>query len=197
MNARNILLALLALALAGCMTPIVLNDASKWTIELSSSEVSPSGSCRIYDDLHRLMLDGTLASGKMDGTWTSTGSDGTRLAMWSYRQGVRQGAIQMWYGALRYPEASGHLKLEGTFADGVYDGTVTRYYPSGTKQSVRVYERGILKSSQYWSPGGAEASPSTAAREADFEHKQDMAYLSMLEDMVARSLAQAQREVVK
>src|SRR2546426_12839446 len=71
MNSRNFSLALLALTLAGCVTPTVLNDASKWTIELASSEPSPSGPCRIYDDLHRLMLDGTLASGKMDGTWTS------------------------------------------------------------------------------------------------------------------------------
>ena len=94
------------------------------------------------------MLDGTLASGRMDSTWTSTGSDGTRLATWSYRQGVRHGAVQMWSGALRYPGAGGHLKLEGTFADGVYDGTVTRYYSSGTKQCVRVYERGVLKSTQ-------------------------------------------------
>src|SRR2546426_970711 len=129
MNGRNLSLALFALTLAGCVTPTVLNDANKWTIELASDEASPSGPCRIYDDLHRLMLDGTLASGKMDGSWTSTGSDGTRLATWSYRQGVRHGAVQMWYGALRYPGAGGHLKLEGTFADGEYDGTVTRYYP--------------------------------------------------------------------
>ena len=36
-----------------------------------------------------------------------------------------------------------------------------------------------------------------AAKEAEFEHKQDMAYLSTLEDMVARSLAQADREAKK
>jgi hypothetical protein len=197
MNARNFSLALLAFALAGCMTPTVLNDASKWTIELVSSDSSPSGACRIYDDMHRLMLDGTLASGKMDGTWTSTGSDGTRLARWSYRQGVRHGPVTMWYGALRYPQAGGHLKLEGAFSDGEYDGTVTRFDPSGTRQSVRVYEHGVLKSSQCWSPSGSEASPAAAAREADFEHKQDMAYLSTLEDMVTRSLAQARREVTK
>jgi antitoxin component YwqK of YwqJK toxin-antitoxin module len=143
------------------------------------------------------MLDGMLASGKMDGTWTSTGSDGTRLATWSYRQGVRHGPVKMWFGALRYPEAGGRLKLEGAFAEGSYDGTATRYYPSGTKQTIRVYDRGVLKSSQYWSPGGSEATPATAAREADSEHKQDMAYLSTLEDMVTRSLAQARREVRK
>jgi hypothetical protein len=177
------------------MTPTALNDARKWTIEVASAESLPSGPCRIYDDLHRLMLDGTLASGKMDGTWTSTASDGTRLAAWSYRQGVRHGPVKMWYGALRYPEGGGHLKLEGTFAEGEYDGTVTRYYPSGTRQSVRVYERGVLRSSQHWSPGGSEAFPATATREADFEHQQDMGYLSALEDMVARSLAQARREV--
>jgi len=197
MIARDFILALLALTLVGCRTVSVSSDASKWTIELASSEPSPSGPCRIYDDLHRLMLDGSLLSGKMDSTWTSTGSDGTRLATWSYREGVRHGPVKMWYGALRYPEAGGHLKLEGTFVDGGYDGTVTRFYPSGTRQSLRVYEHGVLRRSQFWSPGGSDASPAAAAKEAEFEHKQDMAYLSTLEDVVARSLAQARREVKK
>jgi hypothetical protein len=120
-----------------------------------------------------------------------------RLATLLYRQGVRHGPVKMWYGALRYLEAGGHLKLEGAFSEGDYDGTVTRYHPSGTRQSVRVYAHGVLMNSQYWSPSGAEASPAAAAREADFEHKQDMAYLSNLEDMVTRSLAQARREVTK
>ena len=197
MNARNYSLTLLALTLIGCVTPIVQNDASKWTIELASFEPSQSGPCRIYDAQHRLMLEGTLASGKMDGSWTSTGSDGTRLATWSYRQGVRHGPVRMWYGALRYPDAGGHLKLEGTFADGEYDGMVTRYYPFGARQSVRMYERGVLKGSQYWSPGGSEASAGSARAEADAEHKSDIAYLATLEDMVTRSLSQAHREVRK
>jgi hypothetical protein len=197
-NQRALLaMALLALTLAGCRAPTVLKDASKWTIELATSESSPTGPCHIYDDLHRLMLEGTLTSGKMDNTWISTGSDGTRLAVWSYRQGVRHGPVQMWYSAFRYPEAKGRLKLEGAFADGQYDGTVMRFYPSGARQSARVYERGVLKNSQYWSPGGSEESTASAEAEANFEHQADMSYLGTLEDMVTRSLAQARREVKK
>lgn len=186
---------IVAIALTGCVTPVVLNDASKWTIELTSSEAPPTGPCRIYDDQHRLMLDGTLTSGKMDGTWTSTGSGGVHLATWSYRHGVRSGPVSMWYGPLAYPGAGGHLKLEGTFVDGSYHGVVTRFYPSGTRQCVRIYEHGVLKSCQYWWAGGSEASPSTAIRKAKFEHKQDMMYLSALEDCVTRSLREARREV--
>ncbi len=195
MNARNFSLALLALTLAGCKNQTVLNDASKWTIELESSGSPPSGACRIYDDLHRLMLEGTLTSGKMDGTWISTGSDGTQLAVWSYRRGVRHGPVRMWYSALDDPEASGHFKLEGTFADGQYDGTVTRSYPSGANQSVRVYERKALKSAQYWSPNGVEKPAADAMAEAASELKADLTYLATLEDMVRRALAQAQRKV--
>jgi hypothetical protein len=197
MNARNLSFTVLALTFAGCVAPPVLNDASKWTIEVTSSESLPSGPCRIYDDLHRLMLEGMLAAGKMDGTWTSWGSDATRLAVWSYCKGLRYGPVQMWYGALRYPEARGRLKLEGTFANGEYDGAVTRFYPSGKRQSVRVYEHGLLKSSKYWSPDGSEASAASAKAEADFEHEADMSYLSTLEGMVACSLTQARREVRK
>ena len=112
-------------------------------------------------------------------------------------RGARHGLVKMWYGGLRYPEARGHLKLEGAFSNGDYDGAVTRYHPSGARQSVRVYEHGVLKNCQYWSPSGAESSPAVAAKESDFEHKQDMAYFNNLEDMVARSLAQARREVTK
>jgi len=141
------------------------------------------------------MLEGTLASGKMDGTWTSTGSDGAQLAVWSYRLGVRHGPVRMWYSALDDPEASGHFKLEGTFANGQYDGMVTRYYPFGARQSVRVYERKALKSAQYWSPDGVEKPVESAMGEAAFELKADLSYLATLEDMVRGALAQAQRKV--
>ena len=67
-------------------------------MELSSSESLPNGPCRIYDDIRRLILEGALVSGKTDGTWTPIGSNGDRLAVWSYRQSVRNGAVQMWYG---------------------------------------------------------------------------------------------------
>ncbi len=187
--------AVLAFTLVGCRTVSVSSDASKWTIELASSEPLPSGPCRIYDDEDRLMLEGTLASGKMVGTWTSFGSNGDRLAVWSYRDGVRSGPVQMWYGPLAYPKARGRRKLDGAFLDGDYEGTVTRYYPSGARQSVRVYERKVLTSTRYWSPDGVEKSGASAAAEAASELKADMTYLATLEDMVARSLAQARRKV--
>ena len=187
--------ALLALSLAGCLTPPGLNDASKWTIELASSESSPSGACRIYDESHRLTLQGALISGKMDGTWTLFGSDGTRTMVWSYRQGVHNGPVQMWFGAFSYPEARGRLKLEGSFTNGEYDGTLTRYYPSGARQSVCVYVHGVLKTSQSFSPSGEEAPAASASKQAAWELDRDRIYLSLIEDAVARALAQAHREV--
>src|SRR2546425_7737039 len=111
MIARDFILALLTLTFVGCSTISVSSDASKWTIELSSSESLPSGPCRIYDEEDRVMLEGTLTSGKMDGTWTSFGSNGDRLAVWSYREGVRSGPVQMWYGPLAYPKGRGCRKL--------------------------------------------------------------------------------------
>jgi hypothetical protein len=199
MKTLNITLVLLALTLAGCTTFTVLNDASNWTIELASSEPSPSGSCKVYDDLGRLMLEGMLSAGKMDGTWTSFSSQGVRLPLlrWAYRDGARNGPVQMWYGPLAYPEASGHLNTEGTFLDGVYDGTVTTYYPSGTKISVRIYDHGTLKSCQYWSPEGVEHSSAEAVAEANRETQSDLRYITSEEDSVTRALAQAHRRIQK
>ncbi len=195
MITRILTLVFLALALAGCTTIAAPNDASKWTIELASQDALPSGSCRIYDEKNRLMLEGILASGKMDGTWTQWGSQGDRYAVWSYRQGVRNGPVQMWYTPFTSTDARGRLKLEGKFLDGDYEGTVTRYYPSGAQQSVRVYEHGVLKSSRYWSSDGTEKSAAAAKANAEFELKADLKYLAALEDMVARSLAQAHRKI--
>lgn len=199
MRPRNPILFLLVLALAGCTTVTVLNDASKWTIDLASSEPTPSGPCRIYDDLGRLMLTGTLSDGKMDGTWTSFSSQGARLPLlkWSYRNSLRNGLVQMWYGPLAYPEASGHLNTEGTFLDGAYDGTVTAYYPSGAKKSMRMYDRGTLKNCRYWSPEGVEHSATEAVAEANRETKADLDYIASEEDGVTRALAQAHRKIAQ
>jgi hypothetical protein len=140
------------------------------------------------------MLAGTLATGKMDGAWTSFGSNGDRLAVLSYHQGVRNGPIEMWYGAFAFPVAAGHRKLTGAFVDGDYEGTVTRYYPTGARQSERGYEHKTLKSARLWLPDGTEQPGAAAMAEADADHKADMTYLAKLEDMVTQALAHAQRK---
>jgi len=173
----------------------VTTDSSNWTIELASSNSPPSGPCKIYDRQQRLMLEGMLASGKMDGTWTSFGSNGDRLAVLSYHQGIRNGPVEMWYGAFAFPEAAGHRKLDGTFVDGDYEGTVTRYYPSGARQGERVYEHKALKGARFWLPNGTAKPVAAAMSEAESDHKADMTYLAKLEDMVAQSLAHAQRKI--
>jgi hypothetical protein len=175
--------------------PDAATESRHWTIELASSNTPPSGPCKIYDRQQKLMLGGTLASGKMDGTWTSFGSDGTRLAVWSYHQGVKNGPVELWYGAFGYPEAAGRRQLEGTFADGDFDGTVTCYYPSGARECMRTYEHKMLKSARYWSSNGAEQPAAAALAEANSEHKVDMAYLAKLEEITAQALAQAQRKI--
>src|ERR1017187_3441107 len=173
----------------------VTTDSSNWTIELASSNSPPSGPCKIYDRQQRLMLEGTLSSGKMEGTWTSFGSNGDRLAVLSYHQGIRNGPVEMWYGAFAFPKAAGHRKLDGTFVDGDYEGTVTRYYPSGARQSERVYEHKALKGARFWLPNGTAKPVAAAMSEAESDHKADMTYLAKLEDMVAQSLAHAQRKI--
>jgi len=101
----------------------------------------------------------------------------------------------MWYGPFAYPEARDRRKLEGAFLDGDYEGTVTRYYPSGARESLRVYEHKVLTRAQYWSPDGVEKSAASAQARAVSELKADLIYLATLEDMVARSLNQAHRKI--
>jgi hypothetical protein len=195
-NARYFTSVLLALLFAGCAPFTVQDDVSKRTVELTSSEPSPSGHCRIYDELGRLMLEGTLSSGKMDGTWTSFSSQSKLpLATWSFHNGLRNGTVQMWYGPLAYPGASGHINTEGTFLDGVYDGKVTSYYSDGSKRAERIYDHGVLKNCQYWSPDGTEFSKAEAIAEGNRETKSDMIYLASLENSVTQSLAQAHRKI--
>jgi len=173
--------------------PFASNDASKWTIEVASADLKPTGPIRIYDEHNRLMLDGSLVAGQMDGTWTAWSSFGERLVIWRYRAGVRNGSILMWYGRLAFPEAAGRLKLEGAFLDGNYDGAVTTYHPSGARNSVRIYKNGTIENARCWAPDGTEQTPAFAADIAADGHKADMHYLGLMEGMVTRSLAQAER----
>ncbi len=196
MNPRLRFLGFFLLIFAGCMAPgvpVVPNDASKWTIEVTSSDPKPTGPIRIFDEQNRLMLDGSLVAGQMDGTWTGWSSQKDRLVIWTYRAGVRNGPIQMWYGRFAIPEAAGRLKLEGAFLDGKYDGAVTRNHPSGARRSVRIYKNGTIESARCWAPDGTEQTPAFTADVAAEEHKADMLYLEQLEGIVTRSLAQAHR----
>lgn len=195
MTIRTYILALLILVFAGCATPVVISDASRWTIEVASSDAKPSGLIRIYDDMGRLMLEGSLISGQMDGTWTAWSSQKDRLAEWSYRAGVRNGPVKMWYGRMVYPDALGRLKLEGTFHDGNFDGPVTRYHATGSRRTVRIYEQGKIISAQCWAPDGTEQPPGFTTEVAAEEHKGDMLYLGELEGIVTRSLVQAHRRI--
>lgn len=182
------------LALTACVNVSAPSGASRWTIELASPGSAPDGACKIYDEANRLMLEGNLAAGKMDGVWTAWGSGGDRLAVLPYINGVRNGPFQMWYGPLRYPGARGKLKLEGAFALGSFAGEITRYSPDGSRSSVRVYQGGALTSARYWSPEGAELPPPEAQKAATEELIADMKYVEALETMVSQALAQAHRK---
>src|SRR6202044_940158 len=115
---------------------------------------------------------------------TAFTSRGDKIVEWSYYNGQRSGSVKMWYGPFAYPEADGRLNVEGTFLDGEYNGVIKGYYPSGTKTSVRVYDRGTLTNCQYWSAEGVEFSFSEAVTEANRETKADMDYLALLENEV-------------
>jgi hypothetical protein len=185
---------LLVVSLTACVSVPGPSGASQWTIELASAAPAPDGPCKIYDELNHLMLEGRLVAGKMDGVWTAWGSGGDRLAVLPYKNGVRSGAFQMWYGPFGDPTARGKLKLEGSFENGVFDGTVTRYFPSGAKRSIRIYGKGALASAHYWSPEGVELSPAEAGKAAAEELISDERYLTALEAMVPQALAQARRK---
>jgi hypothetical protein len=103
----------------------------------------------------------------------------------------------MWYGPHASPDARGHVKLEGAFLEGDFDGTVTTEYPSGAQRCLRVYDHGVLKSSQYWASDGTEKSPASADEEAARELNADLTYVASMENMVARALAQANRKILK
>lgn len=168
-------------------------EPSQWSIELSRPGRPESGPCRIYDSRHRLMMAGVLHEGKMDGKWTSFASDGSRLAEMSFRAGVPDGPVIMWFGPFAYPDARGRVKLSGVFRNGKFDGVVTRYHPSGSKRCVRRYDHGVLVQAQLWSPDGVKQPAAWAEREAVDELKADRTYVNDLETIVRQALAKARR----
>jgi hypothetical protein len=205
---RRVSVLSIALLAAGCSTldqtqsrtaartaPTLSNDPTKWTIEIASHEPKLSGRCRIYDEFHRVMAEGSIADDKMDGAWTFTASDGTPIVESSYRSGVRDGPVTMWFGRWRYPDAVGKVKLQGVMVNGNYEGQVTRYDHTGVKQSVRTYEGGVLKNAQWWD-GPIEAPPKKALEESQLEHQRDMQYFQQLESVFPIALEKARRVVV-
>lgn len=173
----------------------VLDESGDWMIEVESWERSPNGRCRIYDQREQLMLEGTLAQGRMDGEWKSFASTGQELVLLSYREGVREGPVRMWYGPYGFKEAAGRLKLEGAFRGGRYEGEVMRYHPSGKPRMLRVYENGALKTCQAWQDDGTEVPAGKRLEDAAAaELEADLAYLTELEGMVNRALMHARRK---
>lgn len=186
------------LLVAGCVTMPGLrlpDDASQWTIELTSTNGLPNGPCAIFDQLDRKMLEGNLAEGKMDGIWRGYASTGDKVIECSYRAGVRNGPVKMWYGPFAYPEAVGRLNVEGEFVDGAYSGLVKSYYTSGVKMTLREYDHGTLMKCRYLSAEGWDYSFKKAMAEGRREDKADLVYLASQDDIVTRSLAQARRVV--
>ena len=192
---KHLTFVLAGFLFTGCNTILTTGDAGRPVVELTSSDVPPSGLCRIYSE-NKLMFEGTLASGKMDGAWAAWNSQGVRIVICTYQQGVRSGLVQMWYGGLSHPEDRWRLKLEGTFLDGVYHGIVTNYSPTDASQLLREYEHGTLKKAWHANlPSGTVTPPDEAQAKAITLLKDDLDYLTMLEGMVNQALTEGQRKI--
>ena len=195
MRIHETIATLLTVMLSGCVGLTPRFEHGPDIVELESSATPPTGRCRIYDWRENLMAEGNLVAGKLDGTWSFFGSQSDRLAMLSYENGVLRGPFQMWYGPWGSPAARGRLKLDGGFVAGRFDGPITRYHPAGPRRSVRIYERGVLKSTQLWAPDGTEQPAASAKQQAILDLKADLQYLKGIEENVSKSLAEGRRRI--
>lgn len=171
-------------------------DYSKHTLQIASSAEPLTGVVRLARPDGVLEGEGTLKAGKLDGEWGAYTSDGKKLASLTFREGVRQGPVKIYFRA-GPTEPLGRLRLEGSMAEGVFEGTATSWYGNGTKRTERKYAKGKLTSARAWQNDGTEGPADKALALAEADTKSDLALLETCERILREVVAKGQRIAAK
>jgi hypothetical protein len=135
-----------------------------------------------------VQVRGQFVDGKKEGVWDFWHSSGTQLVRVRYTGGIRNGRVTMWYAEpCCFAGDEPFNKLEGTYVNGVYDGTKSSYYPSRSIErlrSVTYFTRGEIVSAEHWDPDHRKVSPAEALAAAERDVESDEAYFQRLDAIV-------------
>lgn len=155
---RSILItvALLALALCFGVKASIGFGGNKYTLQRSSVAAKPS---RILDGYGRLMGSGLWLLTGPEGAWDFFESNGNRTATLTFKHGVLDGPVRLYWGSRAVPVAAGKRQVTGSMLNGQFAERWVRYAANGNVMNESVYQRGNLVSAHSFSPDQKELSP--------------------------------------
>ena len=157
----RIILAAFALALS--TTLCYAQPKPLTAVGAKDSAGRPIGDYRIINTRGGTQAQGRFEAGQMAGQWTFWDSRGTRTAQIRYRGSQPAGEYRLYFSALAFPAAAGHLKAQGQMVGGHIAGQHVGYGLDGSVVSRAVFAAGgAIKASA----GSAEQARALA--EADY-----------------------------
>jgi hypothetical protein len=155
---RSILItaALLALALGFGWKTSVGFGGNKYTLQRSSVADKPS---RILDGYGRLMCAGRWLPTGPEGAWDFFESNRSRTATLTFKHGVLDGPVRLYWGSRAVPGAAGKRQVIGSMLNGQFAERWVRYAANGNVMNESFYQNGKLVSAHAFSPDQKELSP--------------------------------------
>jgi antitoxin component YwqK of YwqJK toxin-antitoxin module len=114
-------------------------------VHYSLVEGKLNGPFEFYEPGGQIQHKGKFVNDKKDGVWIVWESTGVKLAEISYKDGLRDGLIKLWYGSfVDSGKSAGHIKLEAFFLQGNYHGLYKTFLPDGKTRNEVEYEHGNI-----------------------------------------------------
>jgi Uncharacterized protein conserved in bacteria len=149
------------------------------------AELFTSGTIRRAAGLYR--------KGKPDGSWSFWDSGRSRIAVFTFREGVLEGQAKLYFGSFNTPAAAGKLKVGGTMKSGWWDGIIQSWYSDGSSRSERIYEAGKVVRASARDGDGASYSESVAMERAQRDDASDRKLVTLLTAIIREAPDHAQR----
>ncbi len=168
------------------------DDYTRHSVQIASTTEPLNGAARLLRPDGILEGEGTLKASLLEGEWAAFTSDGKKLVSITYRDGVRQGAVKVFFRASA-GDAAGKVRMEGKMVDGAFEGSAASWHPSGSKRTQRTYAKGKLTAAQAWREDGDEAPAATASKIAEEDSKADLALVEACERVLRDVIAKGKR----
>jgi len=150
--------------LFGCVTTSPQSSSSRYQpdyfrnckVRYSLIESKLQGPFEFYEPNGQLQIKGNFVDNKKEGLWVFREElTGVKLAEITYKDGLRNGPIKLWYSSfIGSGKIAGHKKLEAFFLQGNYHGIYKIFVPDGKISSEVEFDNGNIKQVKHYDYDG-------------------------------------------
>jgi hypothetical protein len=159
-----------------------------------SADGKPEGLFELRTPDGKVQVRGNFEQGRKTGTWIFADSGGVKVAELTYRDGLRDGPFQMWYGSFAFPESAGKDKLAATFDADQLDGDKTRWRKDGSPECKTRFDHGTIINAECWDGNGVQKSQSDSLKMARDELKADEEWFKEMDGWIDGSIRAAKSD---